>query len=273
MAMTIFGITALTFMSGPSESSRRYGWPSPSTGSGQLTDKPLPRKARPVWRARPTIRVVPPERPIAADRSRRLTWEVIEVLSAGLLASATAIAGFSIASGIAFGFGSAGQPGTPFGGSIQIGPGLALIVQRSTLWAAPWVGLIILGAIGTAWWQVEGWETFIEDEESSASEQDYGDAFGHLLRTRTLTSWALAILALLAAAVVALVVSTFVLYAGGPSDVVLPQDLIILGEGIGTLILVGIATFASLRILRSVRQLLSQAEGDQESELDSDLDR
>lgn len=114
--------------------------------------------------------------------ARQLPWEVIELIGVGLLAAATAIAIFSLVSGIVFGVGIVQQSTGPFGGPIEIGPSLAQIVQRSTSWGTPLLALLALGAIGAAWWEVEGWDSLVSEEESSTSEQDYESAFGHLLR-------------------------------------------------------------------------------------------
>ena len=80
--------------------------------------------------------------------ARRLPWEVVEVIGGGLLAAATAIGIFSLASGIVYGVGTIQQTAGPFGGPVDIGPSFADIVQRSTSWATPVLALLALGAIG-----------------------------------------------------------------------------------------------------------------------------
>lgn len=183
-----------------------------------------------------------------------------------MLASVTAIAIFSLASGIVFGIGTIQQSAGPFGGPIEIGPSLAQIVQRSTGWATPLLALLALGAIGAAWWEVEGWDSLVSEEESSASEQDYETAFGHLLRVKGMVTCAIAVLAVLTVADVALVVSTFALDTGQPNALVASQDIAVLAEGIGTLLLVVVGALAAFRLRESVQKIFNEAGADEDPE-------
>ena len=72
------------------------------------------------------------------------------------------------------------------------------------------------------------------------SEQDYETAFGHLLRAKWIVTCAIAVLAVLTVADVAVVVSTFALDTGQPNAFVASQDLAVLGDGVGTLLLVAV---------------------------------
>jgi hypothetical protein len=202
---------------------------------------------------------------VPAPSDERLSWEVVEILGAGFLGSAISWALFSTVSGIVYGFSSIAQPSSPFGGSLQPGPSVAEIMERSTVWATPWVGLIVLGALGAAWWQVEGWATFVADEdESSKSERDSGVAYRHLLRAQSMTSCVIIVLALLSGAVLVLIISTFVLNAGeGPENLVISQDLDLLGEGIATLILVAVGFVVAARLRSSVRVAFGEVGADE----------
>jgi hypothetical protein len=128
------------------------------------------------------------------------------------------------------------------------------------------LALLALGAIGAAWWEVEGWDSLVSEEESSTSEQDYESAFGHLLRAKRIVTCAIAVLAVLTAADIASVISTFALDTGQPDAFVASQDLVVLGAGIGTLLLVGVGGLAAFRLRSSVQKMFDDAGGDEEPE-------
>jgi hypothetical protein len=199
-----------------------------------------------------------------------LSWEVVEVCAAGLLAAAAAISTLAVASGIVYGLTTdlqvQGAPvDEPFGNPPEVGPSIAQIVQHSTGWASPVLAIVVLGAIGTLWWSVDSWNSFVDDESSEVSEQGYETAFRHLLRAKGMLNVTLAVLVALAAADIALVVSTFVTTSGFQGGFVASQDLAISGEGLCTLVIVGVGMFVAIRSRNRVLLTFDEAvdeEGD-----------
>ena len=116
----------------------------------------------------------------------RLPWELAEIAGVGLLVSAIAFAVFGIVSGIVFAIESQPQISTTFNEELPavLGPNTAEIVQHSTAWATPFLGLLVLAAVATAWWSARDWDPEIEDPEIEEEggpipEVDYVAAFGH----------------------------------------------------------------------------------------------
>ena len=202
------------------------------------------------------------EPPGFSGERKRLPWETAEIVGGGLLGAASTIAVLSVVSGISYAFTNATQPTSPFGNAVQVGPTIAEVTQRSTLWATPVVALLVIGAIGIAWWQVESWSSFVAEDEE-ATDDEMTSAFRHLLRAKVLVTSALAAAAVVAAAVVALVVSTIVVFLGGPGNIVVSEDLSVIGQGLGTLAVVGIGTFAGTRLRNSVEATFTAAETDE----------
>ena len=197
-----------------------------------------------------------------ANAVKRLPWEIAEMVGAGLLGAAGTIAVLSIVSGVAYAFTNTTQPTSPFGNAVQVGPTIAEVTQRSTLWATPVMALLVIGAIGVAWWQVESWSSFVAEDEE-ATDDEMTSAFRHLLRAKVLVTSALAAAAVVAAAVVALVVSTIVVFLGGPGNIVVSEDLSVIGQGLGTLAVVGVGAFAWTRLRSSVEATFTAAETDE----------
>ena len=80
-----------------------------------------------------------------ANAVKRLPWEIAEMVGAGLLGAAGTIAVLSIVSGVAYAFTNTTQPTSPFGNAVQVGPTIAEVTQRSTLWATPVMALLVVG--------------------------------------------------------------------------------------------------------------------------------
>jgi hypothetical protein len=195
-------------------------------------------------------------------------WELAEVVGVGFIVAAVTIVLFSLASGIAYGYSTLAQTGSPFSHVTEIGPSLAEIVDRSTYWATPYFMLLLFGALATAWWQVRAWGDVVTgaDDDPSRPPHEPGLSWRRLLRAQSTATAAMVISAVAAASAVAVVVSTFFLYSGNPTSLVTSEDLLGLGEGLGTLVLAAVSLFVGWRLRASVAEAFSEFRSDDLSE-------
>jgi hypothetical protein len=178
------------------------------------------------------------------DSSRTPAWEIPEILGVGFVVAAVSIGLFSLASGI-----SSGLNGT----DLEPVESVAQTVQRSTLWATPYFVLLLMGALAIAWWQIQGWSEVISGEASPNDSEELAIGFRHLLRAQSIVTWAIGVVCVTAAAAVALIIASLFVFGGsGPTNLVVSEDLLYVGEGLGALVLIAVSVYAGFRLRASV---------------------
>jgi len=145
---------------------------------------------------------------------RHAEWELPEVLAAVVLLAFTVITAAAVVTGLVAAYGQE-QPGLA---QAQI---IGLAMQDATAWANPAFTALILGVVVLIWWQVRMWTAEIaqyEGEDSAAGAADDDSmllaAFDHLLRAKSLASWAVPVVIVVLAAAADSAVASFLLYRG-----------------------------------------------------------
>src|SRR5271165_1615881 len=121
---------------------------------------------------------------------RHAEWELPEVLAAVVLLAFTVITTAAVVTGLVAAYGQE-QPGLT---AAQI---VGLAMQDATTWANPAFTALLLGVVVLIWWQVRIWTAEIaqhdfDDPEAGGADDDTMllAAFDHLLRAKSLASWA-----------------------------------------------------------------------------------
>ncbi|MGA2520260.1 MAG: hypothetical protein ABSG81_05505 [Acidimicrobiales bacterium] len=154
---------------------------------------------------------------LPARTLRHAEWELPEVLAAVVLVAFVLITVTSVVSGIVSGV---GQEEAGFTAAQVVG----VAMGNASSWADPPFAFVLLVGVGLVWWQVRIWSAEIElagatDGDEAAPEGDSENtvlvaAFDHLLRAKSLATWALPLLVVVLSASVADIVSSFLLYRG-----------------------------------------------------------
>ncbi|GEM_PF-2484913 len=139
-----------------------------------------------------------------------LPWQIPEIVSVVALASVGVLALGGLVTGIARVVTETASIFPPGLGSQEIWNA----IQLGSLWATPFIAVIILGALGLCWWQVQVWAQVVDVPED---EGDLSDALGRVRRASLIARWAMVVLALTAAGAMAGFVADVGLNASGPS--------------------------------------------------------
>ncbi len=147
---------------------------------------------------------------------RHAEWELPEVLAAVVLVAFVLITVTSVVSGVVSGL---GQEEAGFTAAQIVG----VAMGNASSWADPPFAFVLLVGVGLVWWQVRIWSAEIElaaaaDDEAPPEDDSESvvlvAAFDHLLRAKSLATWALPLLVVVLSASVADIVSSFLLYRG-----------------------------------------------------------
>jgi len=146
---------------------------------------------------------------------RHAEWELPEVLAAVIMVAFVIIAITAVVAGIV----DAGSKNPGLSSAQVVGEAM----ETATAWANPAFAFILVVGVGLVWWQVRIWSAEIDVAAAGEAEDvdlDAADspvlvaAFDHLLRAKSLVSWALPLLVAVLTAAAASVVASFLLYRG-----------------------------------------------------------
>ena len=163
---------------------------------------------------------------------RHAEWELPEVGVAVILLAFVVVVASSAAAGVVAGV--MGQPGVAEPWHQTVG----LALQDATEWSFPFFIFPMVFAVGLVWWQVHSWIGVIEDAAAGIApgparagvlrrarrrgealpddaEAELLAAFDHLLRARTLATWAVPILGAALVAAIGSVLGDFLSSSGG----------------------------------------------------------
>jgi hypothetical protein len=201
--------------------------------------------------------------------ARHAEWELPEVLAAVILLAFVVVTVTSVVVGIVTGV---GQEGTGLTSAQTVG----LAMQNATSWANPAFAFVLLAGVGLVWWQVKIWSAEIElagageaeDIEDDADSPILVAAFDHLLRAKSLASWAVPLLAVVLAAAADAVAASFLLYRGASvgGGTIWSNHLEAIGLGLATWLLAGTGMVAALYVRTRVSLEFTQAEDAAEEE-------
>jgi hypothetical protein len=200
---------------------------------------------------------------------RHAEWELPEVLVAVILLAFTLIAATALVTGLVAAYGQE-QPGLT---SAQI---VGLSMQDATTWANPAFTALLLGVVVLVWWQVRIWTAEIaqhdtDDPADAAGADDDATllaAFDHLLRAKSLASWAVPVVIVLMAAAADSAVASFLLYRGPGigGGTIWSNHTQNLGLAMATWVLAGAALVAALYLRAQVIWEFAAAEEAAEEE-------
>jgi len=146
---------------------------------------------------------------------RHAEWELPEVLAAVVMVAFVIVTITALVAGIVY----AGSRNPGVGATQAVGESM----EVATAWANPAFAFILVVGVGLVWWQVRIWSGEIDLAVAGEAEDPDPDAadspvlvaaFDHLLRAKSLASWALPLLVVVLTASLASVVSSFLIYRG-----------------------------------------------------------
>ncbi len=165
-------------------------------------------------------------------------WEVPEIVGMAGLASVAVLVVGGLATGIARAVTEAASNYPPGQGSQEVWNAMTL----GTEWAGPLVAVIVLGAFGLCWWQIQAWaEVF----DGPADDDDLAEAHGHVHRAHLIARWAMVALALTAAGSIAGFVAQVGQNAGQPFWTV---DIYTGANLLAVFVLLGVATLVNRQL-------------------------
>lgn len=130
---------------------------------------------------------------------------------------------------------STNLPGFP--GSVSVGEPISVVLLTATTWASrPEVSLILIAALGLAWWQVG---TLRHEDEGSASDDEVQQALTHTTRARELASATGLLLCIAGMAAVGFVVGSIIETNGAGWDI----RVVFLCDGAATFIICAAGVF------------------------------
>jgi hypothetical protein len=202
------------------------------------------------------------EPPVPAVRHAQ--WELPEVVAAVILLVFVVLTVTSVVVGVVA---AVGQEGGLT--SAQL---VGYAMQSATTWANPAFAFVLLVGVGLVWWQVRIWSAEIElagsGDNPDVEPDDDADsailvaAFDHLLRAKSLATWALPLLFVVLAAALANALASFLLYrgAGLGGGEVWSNHLNSIGLGLATWVLVAAGLVAALYVRTQVSYEFTMAE-------------
>jgi len=181
---------------------------------------------------------------------RSHSWAPAELASAALMAAVAVLAISGLAAGIA---GASGMGTGP--ASTDLGD----VLDQSTDWAAPWVPLLLLVALGLMWWQIRRRRPRSDpldpgEDSGTWSEKPSAHAPRHVIRVRRLAcSTGILLVVTVVASVINLVDSIGSLPHGAPGWQVWETSLVSVGTMLATLVLCAFGFLATVGLLRRYR--------------------